>query len=40
MSFMNGHKKVMEIVRIMGHRPVSAEKGINSPSLDEHLQKK
>ena len=39
MSFMNGHKKVMEIIRIMGHRPVSAEKGINSPSLDEHLKR-
>lgn len=40
MSFMNGHEKVMQIIKIKGHRPVSAEKGINLSSLDEHLQKK
>ena len=30
----------MQIIEITGHHPVIAEKGINSPSLDEHLQKK
>ena len=29
----------MQIIKITGHRPVSAEKGINSPSLDEHLKR-
>lgn len=40
MSWENGDRKVMQIIKRISRCSVIAEEGTNLPSLDEHLEKK